>query len=51
MTTPNKTGRPRNSKTANTTKKSPPRWGWVTRDYLSYAFVWFAGLAVGAWLF
>ena len=31
--------------------RSPRRWGWLKRDQLGYAIVWFVGLAMGAWLF
>jgi len=45
MTTANK------PKKSDYARKAPPRWGWVTREHLSYAIVWFAGLAIGVWLF
>ena len=51
MSSTKTTTRPRKSKTANGPKNAPPRWGWLKQEYMSYAIVWFAGLAMGAWLF
>ena len=51
MTNAKKAAGLKKSKTAKKTQGAHTGWGWVTREYVSYAFVWFAGMAIGAWLF
>jgi len=54
MTSQKKPGRPKASRKSKTPKKPgkpQPGKGWVTREHLGYAIVWFFGLAMGAWLF